>query len=96
MIEYVFVLATWSTLMIVVGMAIRRKANDSYIEKLKNSIDFHKAQEEQFVKDARKIVEANKNLEERNAQLINENTRLKKEVDKQANVTYNYYINKDN
>lgn len=94
MIGYIVVLAAWSLLMIVVGMAIRRHDNDSYIEKLKNNADFHKAQKEQFVEGVRKIVEANKNLKERNAQLINENKRLKKELDKQSNVTYNYYINK--
>lgn len=94
MIGYIVVLATWSILMIVLGMVIRRKDNDSYIEQLKNNADFHKAQKEQFVESTRKIVEANKSLEERNAQLINENKRLKKELDKQRHVTYNYYINK--
>lgn len=95
MIGYIFVLTVWSILMIIVGILVRLKCNDSYIEKIKNSRDFHKYQKEQFVEDARRIFEENKNLKERNAQLINENKRLKKELDKHGNVTYNYYINKD-
>lgn len=91
MIGYIVVLATWSILMIVLGMVIRRKDNDSYIEQLKNNADFHKYQKEQFVESARKIVEANKIFEERNAQLINENKKLKKELDKQSNNTYNIF-----
>lgn len=38
MIGDIVVLATWSILMIVLGMVIRRKDNDSYIEQLKEYI----------------------------------------------------------
>lgn len=96
MIGYVFVLAAWSILMIVLGIYINSKLDESYIEHLEKSREFHKDQKERFAEDARGIVKENKNLKERNAQLINENKRLKKELDKQENVTYNYYINNDN
>lgn len=95
MIGYIFVLTAWSILMIVVGMLVRRKDNDSYIEQLKKDVEFHKSQKEQVVEGVRRLVKENNNLKERNLQLIHENKKLKKQLDNQGNVTYNYYINKD-
>lgn len=96
MIIYIIVSLVWSILMVCIGININSNLDKSYIEQLKKSRDFHKAQTERFVEYSRKIVQENKNLKERNAQLINENKRLKKELDNQGHVTYNYYINKDN
>ncbi len=95
MIGSIILLIAWFLLIIYLGINIVGKNGENRIEELKRSRDFHKYQKEQFVEDARRIFEENKNLKERNAQLINENKRLKKELDKQGNVTYNYYINKD-
>nr|DAE25869.1 MAG TPA: DAZ-interacting protein-like protein [Siphoviridae sp. ctu8P6] len=94
MIGYVFVLAAWIILMIVLGIYINSKLDESYIEHLEKSREFHKDQKERFADDARGIVKENNHLKERNSQLINENKRLKKELDNQGHVTYNYYINK--
>lgn len=96
MIGYVFVLAAWSILMIVLGIYINSKLDESYIEHLEKSRELHKTQKERLAEKSREIVNENNNLKERNSQLINENKRLKKELDNQGHVTYNYYINKDN
>lgn len=94
MIIYIIVSFVWSILMVCIGININSKLDESYIEHLEKSRAFHKGQKEMFVEQAKIIVQENNNLKERNAQLINENKRLKKELDKQENVTYNYYINK--
>ena len=91
---YIILLIVWSLLTVCLGLSLSGKNGDNRIEKLERSRDFHKAQTERFVEYARKIVQENKNLKECNTQLINENKRLKKELDKQGHVTYNYYINK--
>ncbi|UUW40508.1 hypothetical protein [Enterococcus phage vB_Efm_LG62] len=95
MIGYIILFIVWSLLMVCLGVKMADKDCDNRIEKLERSRDFHKAQTERFVEYSRTIVEENKNLKERNYQLINENKRLKKELDKQGHVTYNYYINKN-
>ena len=94
MIGYIILLIVWSLLIVCLGLSLSGKNGENRIERLERSRDFHKDQTERFVEYARKIVEENKILKERNAQLINENKRLKKELDKQGHVTYNYYINK--
>lgn len=91
---YIILLIVWSLLTVCLGLSLSGKNGENRIEKLERSRDFHKDQKEMFVKYSRTIVEENKNLKERNAQLINENKRLKKELDKQEHVIYNYYINK--
>lgn len=91
---YILAFAVWSLLMVYLGIYINSKLDDSYTEQLKRNADFHKYQKERLAEDAREIVKENKNLKERNAQLINENKRFKKELDKKGHVTYNYYINK--
>lgn len=94
MIIYIIVSFVWSILMVCIGININSKLNDSYIEHLEKSKAFHKDQKEMFVEHARVVAQENNHLKERNTQLINENKRLKKELDKQGHVTYNYYINK--
>lgn len=65
------------------------------MKKLKNTIAFLKDCRKEDAKDYRamyeRVLEANMKLEE----LKKENEELKKQLDKQGNVTYNYYINKD-
>lgn len=95
MIGYIILLIVWSILVVCLGISLSGKNGENRIEKLERSRDFHKAQTERFVEYSRKIVQENNNLKERNYQLINENNKLKKQLDKQGNVTYNYYINKD-
>ena len=94
MIGYIMVLIAWSLLMVCLGIYINSILDESYIEHLEKSREFHKDQKERFAEDARGIVKENNHLKERNSQLINENKRLKKELDNQGHVTYNYYINK--
>ena len=68
------------------------KNRDNRIDTLERSREFHKDQKEMVVEYARNIVKENNHLKERNTQLIKENEELKKELDKQGNATYNYYI----
>lgn len=94
MIGYIILFIVWSLLMVCLGLNLSDKTCDDRIEKLERSRDFHKDQKEMFVEQAKTIFEENNNLKERNTQLVNENEELKKQLDKQENVTYNYYINK--
>lgn len=94
MIGYIILLIAWSLLIVCLGLSLSDKTCVDRIEKLERSRDFHKDQKEIFVEQAKTIFEENNNLKERNTQLINENEELKKQLDKQENVTYNYYINK--
>lgn len=92
---YIIVLIVWSLLIFCLGVYTNSKLDESYIERLEKSRDFQKDQKERFAEDAREIVKENNYLKQRNTQLINENEELKKQLDKQENVTYNYYINKN-
>ena len=94
MIGYIILLIAWSLLIVCLGLSLSDKTCVDRIEKLERSRDFHKDQKEIFVEQAKTIFEENNNLKERNTQLINENEELRKQLDKQENVTYNYYINK--
>lgn len=94
MIGYIILFIVWSLLMVCLGLNLSDKTCDNRIDTLERSKDFHKDQKEMVVEYARNIVKENKHLKERNTQLINENEELKKQLDKQENVTYNYYINK--
>lgn len=94
MIQYIILFIVWSLLMVCLGLNLSDKKCDDRIDKLERSKDFHKDQKEMVVEYARNIVKENKHLKERNTQLINENKDLKKQLDKQGKVTYNYYINK--
>lgn len=91
---YIVLFIIWSLLMVCLGINFNSKLDESYIETLEKSRDFHKDQKETFVEQAKIIVKENNHLKESNTQLINENKKLKKQLDKQENVTYNYYINK--
>ena len=94
MVGYIILFIIWSLLMICLGIEMAYKTCDNRIDTLERSKDFHKDQKEMVVEYARNIVKENKHLKERNTQLINENEELKKQLDKQGRVTYNYYINK--
>ena len=94
MIEYIILVIVWSLLMICLGLRLSGKTCEDRIEKVERSKAFHKDQKEIVVEQARTIVKENNHLKERNTQLVNENNKLKKQLDKQDNVTYNYYINK--
>ena len=101
MIGYIILIIAWSLLIIYLGISLSGislsgKTRDNRIENLERSVAFHKDQKEMFVEHARVIVQENNQLKERNTQLINENNKLKKQLDNQGNVTYNFYINKDN
>lgn len=93
MIGYIILLIAWSLLIVCLGLSLSDKTCDDRIEKLERSRDFHKDQKEMFVEQAKTIFKENNYLKERNTQLINENEELKKQLDKQEHVTYNYYIN---
>ena len=82
--------------MIYLGISLSGKTRDNRIENLERSVAFHKDQKEMFAEHARVIVQENNQLKERNTQLINETNKLKKQLDNQGNVTYNFYMNKDN
>ena len=94
MIGYIVLFIIWSLLMICLGIKMADKNRENRIDTLERSKDFHKDQKETFVEQAKIIVKENNHLKESNTQLINENKKLKKQLDKQENVTYNYYINK--
>lgn len=94
MIGYIILLIVWSLLMVCLGLNLSDKTCDDRIEKLERSRDFHKDQKEVFVEQTKTIFKENNYLKQRNTQLINENKELRKQLDKQGKVTYNYYINK--
>ena len=94
MIGYIILFIVWSLLMVCLGLNLSDKTRDDRIEKLERSRDFHKDQKEMFVEHSKTILKERNYLKERNTQLLNENEELKKQLDKQENVTYNYYINK--
>lgn len=94
MIGYIILFIVWSLLMVCLGLNLSDKTCDDRIEKLERSRDFHKDQKEMFLEQGKTIFKENNYLKQRNTQLINENKELKKQLDKQENVTYNYYINK--
>lgn len=96
MIGYIILIIAWSLLMIYLGISLSGKTRDNRIENLERSVAFHKDQKEMFAEHARVIVQENNQLKERNTQLINETNKLKKQLDNQGNVTYNFYMNKDN
>lgn len=91
MIGYILVFIALSILMVCLGIHFNSKLDANYIERLENSRDFHKDQKERFAEDIKPIIRERNNLKERNAQLINENKKLKKELDKQINTTYNIF-----
>ena len=93
---YIILIIAWSLLMIYLGISLSGKTRDNRIENLERSVAFHKDQKEMFAEHARVIVQENNQLKERNTQLINETNKLKKQLDNQGNVTYNFYMNKDN
>lgn len=92
---YIILLIVWSLLIFCLGIYTNSKLNDSYIEHLEKSRDFHKNQIDLFAEKSREIVKENNQLKERNTQLINENNKLKKELDNQSNTTYNYFVGCD-
>ena len=94
MIGYIILFIIWSLLMICLGIKMADKNRDNRIDTLERSKDFHKDQKEMFVEKTKIIFKENNKLKKRNTQLLNENEELKKQLDNQGKVTYNYYINK--
>lgn len=70
------------------------KATNKRIEKLNNKIAFLKDCREADAKDYRAMYQRSLILDMKVNELEKENAELKKELDKQEHVTYNYYINK--
>lgn len=91
MIGYIVVFIAWSLVMIGLGMYFDDRLNDSYIGRLERSRDFQKAQKERFVEEIKPTIKENHSLRKMNDQLIQENKKLKKELDKQSNTTYNIF-----
>lgn len=91
MIGYIVVFIAWSLAVFFVGMELDDNLNASYINWVEKECDFHKDQKEMFVDEARAVVKENHSLRKMNDQLINENKKLKKELDKQSNTTYNIF-----
>lgn len=94
-VDWVVLMIGCSILTFTIGINIRRKDDEDMIENLKRSRDFHKDHNETLVYEAREIVKENHSLRKMNDQLIQENKELKKELDKQSNTTYNYFIGCD-
>lgn len=74
-----------------VGKCTDKKEHDDLLSKL----EFKEYELNRFVDEARDIWNERNTLEKRNHVLIEENNKLKEQIDKQSNVTYNYYINKE-
>lgn len=91
MIGYIVVFIAWSLVMIFVGMYFDDKLNESYTEGLEKSLDFHKAHKDSIIDEITPIIKENHSLRKMNDQLIQENKKLKKELDKQSNTTYNIF-----
>lgn len=91
MIGYIVVFIAWSLAMICLGVNLNSKVDASYIERLEKSRDFQKDQKERFVEEIKPIILERNNLKEHKLQLIQENKKLKKELDKQSNTTYNIF-----
>lgn len=70
------------------------KATNKRIEKLNNKIAFLKDCRNADAKDYHAVYQRSLILDMRVNKLEKENAELKKELDKQENITYNYYINK--
>lgn len=70
------------------------KAANKRIEKLNDKIAFLKDCRNSDAKDYRAMYQRSLILEMKVNELEKENAELKKALDKQENVTYNYYINK--
>lgn len=81
-------------LVIVLACMLADKMQNERMKSLNNTIAFLKDCRKADAKDYRamreRVLQANMKLEE----LKKENEELKKQLDKQENVTYNYYINK--
>ena len=81
-------------LVIIFACMLADKMQNERMKSLNNTIAFLKDCRKADAKDYRamreRVLQANTKLEE----LKKENEELKKQLDKQGNVTYNYYINK--
>ena len=79
---------------VVFAFKLGDKVNRKRMKKLENTIaylkDCRKADGKDYRAMYQRVLEANMKLEE----LKKENEELKKQLDKQGRVTYNYYVNK--
>lgn len=71
------------------------KTTNKRVKSLNNTIAFLKDCRKEDAKDYRAMYQRSLILDMKVNELEKENEKLKKQLDKQANVTYNYYINKD-
>lgn len=91
MMDWIVPLIAWSLLVFVIGINIRQNDDAERIEMLEKSRDFHKAHKDSIIDDITPTVIENHSLRKMNDQLIDENKKLKKELDKQSNTTYNIF-----
>lgn len=90
-VDWVVLMIGCSILTFTIGINIRRKDDEDMIENLKKSRDFHKAHKDSIIDGITPTVIENHSLRKMNDQLIQENKKLKKELDKQNNTTYNIF-----
>ena len=81
-------------LVIVSACIIADKMQNERMKSLKNTIAFLKDCRKEDAKDYRAMYQRCLILDMKVNELEKENEELKKELDNQGNVTYNYYINK--
>lgn len=94
-VDWVVLMIGCSILTFTIGINIRQKDDAERIEMLEKSRDFHKAHKDSIIDDITPTIIENHSLRKMNDQLIQENKKLKKELDKQTNTTYNYFIGCD-
>lgn len=90
-VDWVVLMIGCSILTFTIGINIRRKDDEDMIDNLKRSRDFHKAHKDSIIGEITPTIKENHSLRKMNDQLINENKKLKKELDKQNNTTYNIF-----
>lgn len=81
-------------LVIISACIIADKMQNQRMKSLKNTIAFLKDCRKEDAKDYRAMHQRALILELKVNELEKENEELKKQLDNQGNVTYNYYINK--
>lgn len=92
----IMILIVFVIIMFGIGVELAHTLNTQYIKKLNDKIEFLKDCREEDAKQFKSVLEEAIYLNLKNNELKKKNDELRKELDKQSNVTYNYYINKDN
>ena len=81
-------------LVITFACILANKMQDERMKSLNNTIAFLKDCRKEDAKDYRAMYQRSLILDMKVNELEKENEELKKQLDKQENVTYNYYINR--